>query len=280
MASDTDYEALIPAALEGSLEPTETIIAAIQDRVYNLALRFLWHPQDAEDAAQEILLKVVTRLGQFEFRSAFETWVHRIALNYLIKAKQSRLERTHISFESVSRELRSIPAPAELQRAEAERARETLQEVKEGCTHAMLACLDRPARAAFLLGDVFAMKSTDAAYVLEIDPRTYRQRLSRARAKLEAFLTSHCGLMDPANACRCATRASGAGASRSLRHYLEYARAVGYAGPADPETAEAYAQHRDRIERMAAIYRSSREARAPKRLLLGIRGVLQRALAD
>jgi DNA-directed RNA polymerase specialized sigma24 family protein len=44
-----------------------------------VALRILWHPQDAEDASQEILVRVVTRLAQFDFESRLKTWVYRVA---------------------------------------------------------------------------------------------------------------------------------------------------------------------------------------------------------
>ena len=57
-----------------------------QDRVYRLALRMLGHPQDAEDAAQEILVIVQPRLGSFRGESAFSTWVWRIAARPLALA--------------------------------------------------------------------------------------------------------------------------------------------------------------------------------------------------
>ena len=41
----------------------------------------LWNREDAEDATQEILVRVVARLAQFDFRSKLKTWVYRIAVN-------------------------------------------------------------------------------------------------------------------------------------------------------------------------------------------------------
>ena len=53
----------------------------------------LWNREDAEDATQEILVRAVTRLAQFDFRSALKTWVYRIAVNYILDVKKSPVKR-------------------------------------------------------------------------------------------------------------------------------------------------------------------------------------------
>ncbi len=64
------------------------VLEMFQDRVYGLALRFLWAPQDAEDATQEILVRIITRLSSFEGRSEFTTWAHRVAVNHLTQLQE------------------------------------------------------------------------------------------------------------------------------------------------------------------------------------------------
>jgi len=61
MRIEPSLDQLVEQAREGNEEALEAVVRAIQDRIYNLALRMLWHPSDAEDATQEILLKVITR---------------------------------------------------------------------------------------------------------------------------------------------------------------------------------------------------------------------------
>jgi len=68
----------------------------------------------------------------------------------------------------------------------------------------MLLSLDRELRIAYVLGDIFNLSGEEAAEVLEIDPATYRKRLSRARVRLHDFLRGWCGVFDEANPCRCA----------------------------------------------------------------------------
>src|SRR5690349_13671762 len=105
MKEELTLETLVEQAKQGSKTALEAIIQGIQDQVYNLALRMLWHPADAEDATQEILIKVLTHLSQFRQESAFTTWVYRIATNYLLTTRQRRAELRQVTFEQFSAEL-------------------------------------------------------------------------------------------------------------------------------------------------------------------------------
>jgi DNA-directed RNA polymerase specialized sigma24 family protein len=69
----TDLEDLARLALDGNREAVEELVRALQGDVYGLALRMLWNREDAEEATQEILVRTVTRLAQFDFRSALKT---------------------------------------------------------------------------------------------------------------------------------------------------------------------------------------------------------------
>ena len=139
-----DLPALVRRALDGELDALEGVIGLLQNDVYNLALKFLWNPQDAEDASQEILLKIILNLNRFEFRSSLRTWAYRIAWNYLSDARRSRAERARLTFDVIARELASGSEPPRFE--EEIETRELAEQVKTACTHAMLLCLDRPAR--------------------------------------------------------------------------------------------------------------------------------------
>ena len=67
-------------AVDGDRDALDSLIRGLQDDIYGLSLRMLWNREDAEDATQEILVRTVTRLSQFDFRSQLKTWVHRIAV--------------------------------------------------------------------------------------------------------------------------------------------------------------------------------------------------------
>jgi RNA polymerase sigma factor (sigma-70 family) len=202
----TPIEPLVARAQEGDRAALETVIASMRDRIYNLALRMLWHPADAEDATQEILVRLVTHLGSFRGESTFSTWAYRVASNYLLTTRKRRAEREESTFERFAEQLDEglapdVPGPA----AEVEN-RLLVEEVKLGCSQGMLLCLDRDHRLAYILGDVFGVTSQEAAEIVGISPVAYRKRLSRARSRLHGFMERKCGLVNPSNPCRCAHR--------------------------------------------------------------------------
>lgn len=255
-----DYQTLIPGALNGDLEALEEILRSIKDQIFNLSLHFLWHPEDAEDASQEILVKIMLNLNQFQFRSAFTTWTYRIAMNYLIDARKSRLERAGANFLDSAKHLQSMPDPRSLpaHRSEEDGSWEaTVREVKTACSHAMLQCLDRDGRAAFILGEVFGMHSEDAAYVLSVTPQAYRKRLSRARTAMDEFLERSCGLKNPTNPCRCTTRACQIQDSSVLKKYLAYSSRIEKAPDQESTQQPVSPQENDSLDRLAWIYRTN-----------------------
>src|SRR5258708_5506474 len=144
-----DLETLVVEARGGSRDSLERLIGQIQRPVYNLALRMLWDREDARDASQEILVRVVTHLSSFRGGSRFLTWVYRIAANYLISARQSQTEAHGLTFERFAGDLTDglSALPAQSSEWPADKAL-LLEEVKIGCMYALLTCLDRPHRLA------------------------------------------------------------------------------------------------------------------------------------
>jgi RNA polymerase sigma factor (sigma-70 family) len=83
-----EIENLIKEAVNGNKTALEGVVASIQDNIYYLSLRMLANPDDAQDATQDILIRVITKLSSFRFDSKFNTWVYRVASNYLITEKK------------------------------------------------------------------------------------------------------------------------------------------------------------------------------------------------
>jgi hypothetical protein len=77
------------------------------------------------------------------------------------------------------------------------------KQIALGCTQKMLMSLDRDMRLSYILDTVFGLSSEEAAAVLEVTSDTHRQRLSRARGKLDSFASSSCGLASESAKCQC-----------------------------------------------------------------------------
>ncbi|NOZ95357.1 MAG: RNA polymerase sigma factor [Acidobacteria bacterium] len=199
-------EQLVAAALRGDEQALADLVRRHQAWIYNLALRMVWDRSDAEDATQEILLKIITRLGSFRRESAFTTWAYRIAANHLLNRRRSKAETVVTSFECYGKALAETPVSDETASPE---ARALHEEVKVSCMTAMLLCLDRRQRLAFVLGEIFEVPDSVGSRIMGLSRTNFRQVLSRARKQLYSFLKGNCGLVDPANPCRCARKTRG-----------------------------------------------------------------------
>src|SRR5262245_1221869 len=196
-------EAVAKRALDGDRAALDRLVRELQGDIYALALRMLWNREDAEDATQEILVRTVTRLSQFDFRSKLKTWVYRIAVNYILDVKKSPVELMQLNFVRFADDLAaglSSEGPADAERSL------LIEEVKVGCTLGMLQCLDRPHRLAFVLGEIFDLPGPEAADALEISPELFRKRLQHARNAIETFTRTYCGLASDTAACACHRR--------------------------------------------------------------------------
>src|SRR6185312_220073 len=153
---DATDRALVMRVRSGERRAFEELVRRHQTWIYNIALRMLMHPQDAEDATQEILIKSLTRLASFEGRSSFRTWLYRIAVNHLLNMKRGRLEDPSLSFRRYGEDLDNIPDldPPDPNAASPD-ARLLINEAMLACTSGMLLCLDREQRMAYILGAIF-----------------------------------------------------------------------------------------------------------------------------
>jgi RNA polymerase sigma factor (sigma-70 family) len=196
-------EDFVRSAVGGDRNALDALVRGLQGDIYGLALRMLWNREDAEDATQEILVRTVTRLSQFDFRSRLKTWVYRIAINYILDVKKSPVERMHLTFERFADDLAeglSSDGPGDAERSV------LTEEVKIGCTFGMLQCLDRPHRLAYVLGEILDLSGPEAAEAMAISPDLFRKRLQHAREAIESFTRSYCGLASDNAACACHRR--------------------------------------------------------------------------
>ena len=203
--ANEELSALIEKATAGDKESLETVILSVQDLVFNLSLRMLGSFPDAEDAAQDILLKVITHLSSFKGESAFSTWVFRIAVNHLKNYQKHMFAKFPLSFEFYGDDIKNgnkDDIPDLTQNVEASILAE---ELKLSCTNVMLQCLDTESRCIFILGTMFRVDSRIAGDILGITPEAYRKRLSRIRSRMADFLTEYCGEYGNGT-CHCADR--------------------------------------------------------------------------
>lgn len=271
------------AAIGGNLDALDSLLRTLQPGVFNLALRMLGRREDAADATQEILLKVLTHLGSFRGEAAFTTWVFQVARNHLLTAAARERESPEVSFEAIAEKLQAgldfaagnapgSATPLSQERPLTPEEKVAAREVALSCTQSMLMALDREHRLAYILDLLFGLSSSEAGEVMGIRADAYRQRLSRARERLQAFTQQHCALVNDQVACRC---------DRQLPALAHVRRRGG--PPVSPlaqheaERAQAERSFRSlvRLGDAAAVFRAHPEYQAPQAMLGAIRAVLQ-----
>ncbi len=197
---------LVQLALEGDRQALERLIQLHQSFIYNVAWKMVHDPNDAMDLTQEVLIKVITKLSQFKFKSSFRTWLYRIVTNEFLQTKRRKAEAQFTTFEAMGQQLDAIP-DADLNREEEIVFEELSKEMQVRCMSGMLMCLTREHRLIYILGDSYGIAHTLGAEIFEISKQNFRVKLHRARQQLYNYMQNKCGLVNKNNPCRCPKKA-------------------------------------------------------------------------
>ena len=179
-------ELLIRRAQRGDADAFEQLLLEHQKSVYNLCYRMAGNPDDAMDLSQETFLPAWRCLDQYQFASAFSTWLYRLCSNICIDflRRRRRQQTVPLTFEDADGEEQTYavpdaqPLPEE--QVELKLTRETLA--------AAMAQLLPEHRAVLQLRVVNEMSYEQIADVLDIQIGTVKSRLSRARNQLKKIL--------------------------------------------------------------------------------------------
>jgi RNA polymerase sigma factor (sigma-70 family) len=227
---------LVERAKNGDRCALEKLILRHQAWVYNIAVRMVFRPQDAEEVTQEVLVKVITKLSTFKGESTFRTWLYRIAANHVLNMKRRWAETRTTTFADYGAAIAGtpdldLPDPNSV----AVEVPLLVEEAKNACTMGMLLCLDRKQRLILTLGAILGASDTVGAEVLEMTADNFRQCLARARRDLHSFMNNQCGLVNKNNPCRC---------PKKTRGFIE-------AGHVDPRNLMFVPQHVERVRDVA-----------------------------
>lgn len=171
----TESEA-IDRCRQGDVAGLHFLYEAHRSKVYNLSWRMLGSPQDAEDALQEIFLKVFDRIGNYRGDSAFSTWLYRITTNHCLDLLRRRKILTFMGFEN---------APEAQEKKDSEKA------LNLGFSPKVAVALEKlpsKQKACLLMREMEEMSYEDIASALNLSLGSVKSNIHRAKAFLKETL--------------------------------------------------------------------------------------------
>ena len=174
----------MPSRVSGDSEAFGRLVTRYQDRLYNSMVHYLRNETEAEDVVQETFILAFTRLGSFQGKSAFYTWLYRIAFNTAIS--RSRRRRPRISVE------RDLAGAGTGLDGDGPRPDERLQQDERASElMAALGRLNEEHRAILVLREMDELSYEEISDILETPVGTVRSRLHRARGQLREELSGY-----------------------------------------------------------------------------------------
>jgi len=239
-AEVTDRQ-LVGAAVSGDQKALESLIDRHHPWIYNLAFRMVMVPQDAEDVTQEVLVKILTKLGAYDpAKGAFRTWLYRIVVNHVLNMKSRGYEDAITGFDTYYSFVEQVP---DLNPDDTPETALITEDLKIGCVMGTLLCLDRTQRLAFLLTVVFGATDALGSELMGISRANFRQTLSRARSRLRQYMSGNCSLVNPDAPCKC---------RKKVKTFIDSgaysADRLNYLVPERPAMAEIVARVEERYE--------------------------------
>ncbi|MGH3359069.1 MAG: RNA polymerase sigma factor [Nocardioidaceae bacterium] len=173
-----DLDDLARRASAGDQAALNQLLAAVQPRVMRLCSRILPVRQDAEEACQDVLMKIATKIGSYEGRSKFTTWLHVVASNAARQTYRSLKRR------AAERPVDEMPTAADPRttsviagsRLDLLEALETLEKNQPDLVEALV------------MRDIGEIDYAEIADVLNIPVGTAKSRIHRARQAMRPLL--------------------------------------------------------------------------------------------
>ena len=172
---------LLARAQAGDVAAFERLSSAYADRLFMLLLRLLGDRAEAEDVAQEVMLRAWQGITRFRGQSSYFTWLYRIAVNEANRALEKRAR--HPAGVTLGADELQLPAPGALDPSrQAENS-----ELRRALVRA-LADLPPPLRTALVLRDVEGLSTQEAAEIAGVGEAAFKSRLHQARLRVRAAI--------------------------------------------------------------------------------------------
>lgn len=170
---------ILKRAIAGDRVAFDQIILRYERRVFVTALRLLDRREDAQDATQEVFLRLYRFMHRFDEKRPLLPWLYRMTVNVCHDLHHRRRQGEALRVEEVAPSSTVFSADGEIMRMERRRIIETA-----------LRTLTEKERAAVVLRDIEGLSTREVAGILGSSETTVRSQISLARVKIKRFVDS------------------------------------------------------------------------------------------
>ena len=166
---------LVRLCQNGDIPAFDTLFHKYRDKIYSTTYRMINNQEDALDLTQEIFLKVYQKIGKYDFKSAFSTWLYRLAVNVCIDELRKRKKMNFVELTEIQIDKRT-PESQLLSKEEEELVWKALNSLKE------------KERAILVLRDMEGLSYDEISSILDCSMGRVKSRIHEAREKLKITL--------------------------------------------------------------------------------------------
>jgi RNA polymerase sigma-70 factor (ECF subfamily) len=184
----TDAE-LVKGVLKREESCFEELLERYGSKVLNLAMRITRSQEDAEEILQDVFITVFTKLGSFEHKAQFSSWLYRVTMNSSFMKIRARNRRRTVSIDEIEPTTRQnwVGNRTEMFDVDLMSSRHELREAIQGAVEK----LPDEYRAIFVLRDIDGLSNEAVSQVLQLSVPAVKSRLHRSRLLMREQLKSH-----------------------------------------------------------------------------------------
>ena len=170
----------VSMAQQGNMQAFEHLVTLYEGYVYNLCYNVFYNTLDAQDATQEIFVKIYKNLNSFKFNSQFKTWVYKIAINTCIDEYNRKKKRIFDMVDPDDMPSYDIPDKKGKTPEQVLEEKELRDDIKS-----IIKSLPLKYRVVIVLRDMQGLSYEEISDTLKLNINTVKVRVNRGRLKIK-----------------------------------------------------------------------------------------------
>ena len=186
---DLDW-AIVQQVQAGNVGAFDQLVQKYREQIFSVIYNMTSNREDASDLTQDAFIKAFQAIGRFQGKSAFFTWLYRIAINTTMTFLKKRGRRRFINYENINEEAHSSEIVEKLTAKNRSEKGAIVQELQEKLNES-LQKLSPKHRTVVILHEIEGLEHAEIAEITKTSVGTVRSRLHYAKQQLQSYLQDY-----------------------------------------------------------------------------------------